>query len=138
MIKIWLVRKQCTLFHLHCVIMASFKDTRDFLLLYDTNFLTNDDFFLLFDMYSLPNLDLPYDSFPTFCMTTNVWHNFALKKAAILILVEVLQTPPVIRSNQGSVCNGMEALCMLLNHLYYPRQYSNMVSLFANLCQLSA
>ena len=47
--------------------MLSFKDTRDFVLLsHDMKLITDDEFGLLFDTYSSPNLDLPYDSFPPF------------------------------------------------------------------------
>ena len=47
--------------------MLSFKDTRDFLLLsYHMKLITDDEFGLLFDTYSSPNLDLRYDSFPPF------------------------------------------------------------------------
>ena len=47
--------------------MLSFKDTRDFLLLsYDMKLITDDEFGLLFDTYSSPNLGSPYDSFPPF------------------------------------------------------------------------
>ena len=48
---------------------------------------------------------------------TNALRNFALKRRIFLTLKEALQIPPVIRGNQGSVCDGTEALCMLLRRL---------------------
>ena len=53
------------------------------------------------------------------------------KKADILTLKEALQILPVIRSNQGSVCDGTEAPWLLIRRLGYPRRYSNIVPLFA-------
>ena len=47
--------------------MASFKDTRDLILLsYSMNLINDDDFVLLYTSYSSQNLDLPYDSYPDF------------------------------------------------------------------------
>ena len=47
--------------------MLSFKDTRDLLLLsYDMKLITDDEFGLLFDTYSSPNLGSPNGSFPPF------------------------------------------------------------------------
>ena len=97
--------------------MPSFKDTRDFALLsYDMKLITEDEFGLLYDTHSSPNE----------CSA-----QFRFKKADIPTLKEALQIPPVIRGNQGSVCDGTEALCMLLRRLSYPCRYSDMVPLFA-------
>ena len=102
--------------------MPSFKDTKDFVLLsYDMKLITDDEFGLRYDTYSSPNLDLPYDSFPPFDLTLlnedECSAQFRFKKADIPTLKEALQIPPVIRGNQGSVCDGTEALCMLLRRL---------------------
>ena len=108
--------------------MPFFKDTRDMKLI------TDDEFGLLYDTHSSPNLDLPYDSFPPFDLSQfnedECSAQFRFKKADIPTLKEALQIPPVIRGNQGSVCDGTEALCMLLTRLSYPCGYSDMVSLF--------
>ena len=99
--------------------MPSFKDTRDFvLLLYDMKLITDDEFGLLYDTYRSPNLDLPYDSFPPFDLSQfnkdECSAQFRFKRADISTPKESLQIPSVIRGNQGSVCDGTEALCMLL------------------------
>jgi len=97
--------------------------------------ITDNEFGLLYDTYRLPNLDLPYDSFPPFYLSQfnedECSAQFGFKRADISTLKESLQIPPVIRSNQGSVCDGTEALCMLLRRLSYPCRYSDMVPLFA-------
>lgn len=116
--------------------MGSFKDTRDFILLsYGMNMLTDDEFLVLFDMYSSPNLDLPHDSFPKFNLDElhedECLSQFRFKKADIPVLAQALQIPPIIRTYQGSVCDGIEGLCMLLKRMCYPCRYSDMVALFA-------
>ena len=116
--------------------MASFKDTRDLILLsYDMNLINDDDFLLLYMSYSSQNLDLPYDSYPEFDLDEfsedECWEEFRFKKADIPVLVEALQIPAVIRCNQGTVCDGIEGLCMLLKRMCYPCRYIDMVHLFA-------
>ena len=49
----------------------------------------------------------------------------------IPVLAEALQIPATVRCSQGSVCDGEEALCMLLKRMCYPCRYSDMVHLFA-------
>ena len=51
--------------------------------------------------------------------TTNVWQS--LEKC----------TYRNIRCSQGSVCDGEEALCLLLKRMCFPCRYSDMAHLFA-------
>ena len=53
--------------------------------------------------------------------TTNVWHSLDFKKC----------TYRYIRCSQRSVCDGEEALCLLLKRMCFPCRYSHMVHLFA-------
>ena len=53
--------------------------------------------------------------------TTNVWHSLDFKKC----------TYRNIRCSQRSVCDGEEALCLLLKRMCFPCRYSDMVHLFA-------
>ena len=53
--------------------------------------------------------------------TTYVWHSLDFKQCKYRN----------IRCSQGSVCDGEEALCMLLKRTCCPCQYSDMVHLFA-------
>ena len=53
--------------------------------------------------------------------TTNVWHSLDFKKC----------TYRNIRCSQGSVCDGEEALCLLLKRMCCPCRYGDMVHLFA-------
>lgn len=102
--------------------MASFKDTRDFILLsYDMGLINDVDFLLLYPMYISQNLELPYNFYPPFNIEDlnedECLAEFRFKKADIPVLAEALQIPDVIRCNQGTVCDGVEGLCMLLSEL---------------------
>ena len=45
-------------------------------------------------------------------------------------LLNVLQIPDKIVTVQGTVCTGMEGLCILLKRLAYPCRFTDMVSAF--------
>ena len=45
---------------------------------------------------------------------------FWVNKSGLPLLAECLQIPDAFVNNQGSVCEGMEALCILLRRLSYP------------------
>ena len=116
--------------------MASFKDTRDFILLsYDMGLINDVDFLLLYPMYISQNLELPYNFYPPFNIEDlnedECLAEFRFKKADIPVLAEALQIPDVIRCNQGTVCDGVEGHCMLLKRVSYPCRYSDTVHLFA-------
>ena len=55
---------------------------------------------------------------------------FRFEKAHLPLLADVLQIPPMFKCSQGSVADGMEALCMLLKRLSYPCRYADMVHRF--------
>ena len=99
--------------------MASFKGTRDFILLsYGMGFLSDDEFLLLHPNFISQNLDLPYDFYPPFNLDElsedECLAEFRFKKADIPVLAEALQIPAVIRCNQGTVCDGVEGLCLCM------------------------
>ena len=56
---------------------------------------------------------------------------FLFEKTHLPLLADKLQSPPMFKCSQGSVANGMEALCMLLKGLSYPCLYADMVHTFA-------
>ena len=88
--------------------MSSFKEARElFRFCYKMNYIRDDEFLLLYTSYKSQNLELPYDPFSEFdfkILATNVWHSLDFKKC----------TYRYIRCSQGSVCDGEEALCLLL------------------------
>ena len=55
---------------------------------------------------------------------------FRFEKAHLPLHADVLQILPMFKCSQGSVADGMEALCMLLKRLSYPCRYADMVPRF--------
>ena len=97
--------------------MSSFKEARELLrFCQEINYISDDEFLLLYVSYESQNLELPYDSFST----THVWHSLDFKKC----------TYRNIRCSHGKVCDREEALCLLLKRTCCPCRYSDMVHLF--------
>ena len=96
--------------------VSSFKEARKlFRLCYKMNYISDDEFLLLYTSYESQNLELPYDSFSEFdfekvLATTNVWHCLDFKKC----------TYCNIRCSRGSVCDKEKALCLLLKRTCFP------------------
>ena len=55
---------------------------------------------------------------------------FRFQKNDVPLLLNVLGLPEKITCQQGTVCRGTEALCMLLKQLAYPCRYSDLMSTF--------
>lgn len=115
--------------------MASFKETRDFVLLcYEQGLISDEDFLLLFDSYQSVNLDFPYNSYTEFDLDEmeddECIAEFRVKKRDIPILAEALQIPQHFTCYQRSKVDGLEGLCMLLKRFAYPCRYSDMIPRF--------
>ena len=116
--------------------MASFRKAREFLTVaYTENLISDEEFLLLYDLNKSKNLELPYDEYDNFDLeylcADECKAEFRFEKQDITRLAEVPQLPPVFKCPQGSVCDDIEGLCMLLRRLAYPVRYSDMVSRFA-------
>ena len=115
--------------------MSSFKQVQnDSLLCYCENIISDEEYFILSNLYSPKNLDLPYDKYPLFDLESTLNDEckteFRFEKTHLPMLADVLQIPPMFKCSQGSVADGMEALCMLLKWLSYPCRYTDMVPRF--------
>ena len=55
---------------------------------------------------------------------------FRVNKRDLPHLAECLQIPDAFVCNQGSVCEGLEAIRMLLRRLSYPCRHSDMIPRF--------
>ena len=102
--------------------MSSFKQVQsDLLLCYCENIISDEEYFILSDLYRPKNLDLPYDEYPLFdlesMLNDECKTEFRFEKTHLPLLADVLQIPPMFKCSQGSVADGMEALCMLLKRL---------------------
>ena len=116
--------------------MTSFKDIQTLLpLFHDDGLIDDDEFLLLYDLYSSTNPDFPYHIYPAFDLDeldeSECLAEFRFRKRDIVALRDVLQIPAIIECEQRSVCDGVEGLCILLRRLSYPCRYGDMIQRFA-------
>lgn len=107
---------------------------RGILTLYHSSEAINDEeFVLLFDVFSSKNLRPPYKDYQRFsfddmdpdeCKT-----EFRFHENDIPLLADILRIPGCLLCSQGTICSGIEGLCVLLRRLAYPR-HSDFVQRF--------
>jgi hypothetical protein len=91
------------------------------------------EFALLFD-YNLSKSIYPYWKYEEFDFQT--WDEVESRtelrfdKNDLPLLMRYLQIPERIVCEQGTVCDGMESLCILLKRLAYPYRYIYMTRRF--------
>ena len=115
--------------------MSSFKKTRELLAgCYLADIICDEEFVLLYDCSFSKNLEIPYEEYGRFNLEemadSECRAEFRVNKRDLPLLAECLQIPDAFVCNQGSVCDGMEALCILLRRLSYPCRYSDMIPRF--------
>ncbi|KXJ18454.1 uncharacterized protein LOC110232447 [Exaiptasia diaphana] len=115
--------------------MASFKDTRDALLIsYDDGDIDDDEFLLLWEQFTSKNPSFPCDYEPFDLDTIDPSEckaEFRVEKNDIHMLADALDIPDVFTCPQRSICNGIEGLCCVLKRFAYPTRYSDMIPRFA-------
>ena len=116
--------------------MASFKTMQDLLFLSHTsNFIDDEEFLVLFDLFEWKNPCFPYEDYSPFNLDemteSECLSEFRFRKRDIPILADVLGIPETIRCEQGSTCDGLEGLCMVLRRLSFPCRYADMIPRFA-------
>ena len=97
---------------------------------YLANIISDEEFMLLYDCSFSKNLKLRYEEYERFDLEDMADLEFRVNKHGITHLAECLQIPDAIVCNQGSVCEGMEAVCMPLRGLLYPCRYLDMIPIF--------
>ena len=100
-------------------IMASHKELRELLFIcYADNMLSDEEFLVLWENYESKNPDFPWDSYDLFTLVNmdeaECKAEFRVEKNNLQRLAETLQIPGTLKCYQGTVCDGMEGLCMLL------------------------
>ena len=115
--------------------MASLKTTREALFIsHASGFITDAEFLLLHQENSSDNLDFPYDNYPRFCLQdqseADCKANFRLEKHHVGRLLDALQIPAIFKCDQGTVCEGLEGLCILLKRFAFPCRFSDMIPIF--------
>ena len=95
--------------------------------------LTDGEFPFLYEANKPANLDLPYYEYEEFNLEENISEaeckaEFRFERGDIERLADVLQLPPTFECPQGSVCDRIEGLCILLRRPAYPCRYSDSIS----------
>ena len=93
--------------------MASFKTMQDFI--------DDEEFLVLSDLCEWNNPCFPHEDYSLFNLDEmtdpECRSEFRFRKRDILILADVLGIPETLRCEQGSSCDGLEGLCMVLRRL---------------------
>ena len=115
--------------------MAAFEDFRQLLILYyDANFISDEDFVLLYDTFSSRNPSFPYYEYACFDLDNmseaECKAEFRFEQKDLPAVTEALQIPPPFKLHQGSRVSGMDGLCILLRRLAYPCKFGDMVPRF--------
>ena len=115
--------------------MASFKEIRNLVLeCYVDGIIDEDDFMLLYDINQSKNPEFPHENYELFNFDAldpvECVADFRVEKQDIPRLADALGIPPVIKCQQRSICDGTEALCMLLRRFAYPCCLSDMIARF--------
>ena len=115
--------------------MASFRKVRDLHLeSFDDGYISEDEFFLLYDLNTSKNPDFPYECYGKFDLNemddSECLAEFRFHKSQIPVLHDALQLPQFFRCQQGKICSGTEGLCIVLRRVAYPCRYSDMIQRF--------
>ena len=105
--------------------MASFREIRSILLQsFDDGDISKDEFPLLYDVNTSKNPDFPYESYGKFDLNdmddSECLSEFRFRKSDLPLLCEALHLPNYFTCQQGTICNGVEGLCIALRRFTYP------------------
>ena len=101
---------------------------------FDDNDIPEDEFLLLYDANTLKNPDFPYDCYGSLHLNemdnSKCLAEFCFHKNDVPVLLEALQLLQSFTCHQGTTCDGIEALCIILRRFAYPCRYSNLIPRF--------
>ena len=85
---------------------------------------SEDEFLLLYDVNTSKNPDSPYESYGKFDLNDmddrKCLSDFRFHKSDLPVLCEALHLPNYFICQQGTICNGIEGLCIALRRFAYP------------------
>ena len=113
--------------------MASFRDIHNLIIeSFDDDNISEDEFLLVHDADTSKNPDFPYDCYGSFNLNemddNECLAEFRFHKNDVPILLEALQLPQSFTCHQGTICDGIEALCITLRRFPYPVPELSMIS----------
>ena len=101
---------------------------------FDDDDISEDEFLLLYDGNTSKNPDFPYDCYGSFDLndmdSSECLAEFRFHKNDVPVLLEALQLPQSFTCHQGTICDGIEALCITLRRLAYPCRCSDLIPWF--------
>lgn len=114
----------------------SFKKVRALLVeSYFNDVIDDEEFCLLYDANFSKNPEFPYQDYEQFHLEemddAECKAEFRFRKEDIPVLAEALGIPDRFICDQGTVCDGIEGLCLLLRRFAYPCRYSDLIARFA-------
>ena len=123
--------------HLNVNNMATNRSLRalreQILISYEYDVIDSDEFVLLYDTNQSKDI-YPYWNYQPFDIgmidEEQCFIDFRFAKNDLNIFLDVLNVPERIVTVQGTVCSGLEALCILLKRLDFPCRYSDMSPIF--------
>ena len=112
-----------------------FKDLRELIAAaYALGDIDDVDFAILSELCASKNLDLPYQSYGQFNLDkleeNECIAEFRFRKTDIPDFAAALNIPDVFYCPQGTICHGLDGLCLMLRLLSYPCRLSDLVSRF--------
>ena len=122
--------------------MATFRKVRELLLTsFDDGDISEDEFLLLYDVNRSKNPDFPYQNYEHFDLErldeSECLAEFRFRKSDIPVLKEAMGLPDSYTCEQGTVCDGIKGLCLLLRRLAYPVGTVILsLSLFVYMCNM--
>ena len=115
--------------------MASFREIRRIILQsFDDGDISEDEFLLLYDVNTFKNPDFPYKSYGKFDLNdmddNECLSEFRFRKSDLPVLFEALHLPNYFTCQQGTICDGIEGLCIALRRFAYPCRLSDLIPRF--------
>ena len=115
--------------------MASFREIRSILLqIFDDGDISEDEVLLPYDVNISKNPDFPHESYGKFDLNdiddSECLSEFCFRKSDFPVLSEVLHPPNYFTCRQGTICDGIEGLCIALRRLGYPCRLSDLIPRF--------
>ena len=93
-----------------------------------------EEFVLLYEAYRPSNLPFPHSAYEKFSLANKdpaeCKADFRVEKRDIPLLLDALRVPPVFQCRNGTICDGVQGLCIMLKRFAYPCRYSDMIPIF--------
>ena len=104
------------------------------LLSVEEDIIDEEEFVLLYEAYRPQHLSFLHLAYEKFSLedkdAAECKADFRFEKRDIPLLVEALGVPPIFICQNGTICDGNEALCIALKRFAYPCRYSDMIPIF--------